>query len=172
TMVTPTDYATATAGGLADALAARQVSALELADAAIAAIEARDGAINAVVVRDFDRAREAAKAADAALAEGERRPLLGVPMTVKEAYKIAGRPNTWGFPDRKGFIAKEDALAIERLKAAGAVILGKTNVPMNLADWQSYNEIYGTTNNPWNNARTPGGSSGGSAAAVAAGYAA
>src|SRR5580692_7075062 len=92
----PLDYAKATAGGLAKALAARQVSALELFDAAVATIEAKDGAINAVVVRDFDRARDAAKAADAALARGESGPLLGVPMTVKESNHILGLPTTWG----------------------------------------------------------------------------
>src|SRR5580693_2700614 len=92
----PLDYATATTGALAKALAARQVSAVELFDEAVRAIEAKDGPINAVVVRDFDRAREQAKAADAALARGESRPLLGVPMTVKESHHIPGLPTTWG----------------------------------------------------------------------------
>src|SRR5947199_8373578 len=82
---------------LTEAPAARKVSAAELPAPAIARIEARDGAINAVVVRDFDRARAAAKEADAALARGERRPLLGLPMTVKESHNVAGLPNTWGF---------------------------------------------------------------------------
>jgi amidase len=91
-------------------------------------------------------------------------------MTVKESYNVAGLPTTWGFPAQKDFIPPQDALAISRVKQAGAVILGKTNVPMGLADWQSYNEIYGTTNNPFDLGRTPGGSSGGSSAAVAAGY--
>ena len=91
-------------------------------------------------------------------------------MTVKESYNVAGLPTTWGFPTAKDFRPKEDALSVARLKAAGAVILGKTNVPLSLADWQSYNDIYGTTNNPWDLTRTPGGSSGGSAAALAAGY--
>ena len=163
------DYATATAGGLAAALAARKVSAVELCDAAIARIEKLDGAINAVVVRDFARALEAAKAADASLARGERRPLLGVPMTVKESFNVAGLPTTWGSPAFKDWIAPADAVAVARLKGAGAVILGKTNVPPFLADWQSANPVYGRTNHPLDAARTPGGSSGGAAAALAAG---
>jgi amidase len=91
-------------------------------------------------------------------------------MTVKEAFNVAGLPTTWGISAFKGWQPTEDAVAVTRLKAAGAVILGKTNVPLDLADWQTYNEIYGTTNNPWDLRRTPGGSSGGPAAALAAGY--
>src|SRR5581483_5494218 len=159
-----------TAGELAGLLAKREISAVELFERAVARIEMHDKAVNAVVVRDFDRAREAARAADAALARGERAPLLGVPMTVKESYNVAGLPTTWGFPASKDFRPPEDALAITRVKAAGAVVLGKTNVPLSLADWQSYNEIYGITNNPYDLGRTPGGSSGGSSAALAAGY--
>lgn len=157
------------AGEIVKALASRKVGALELADAAIARIEARDKAINAVVVRDFDRARAAAKAADAALAKGERRPLLGLPMTVKESHEVDGLPSTWGSPAFTGWTAKKDAVAVARLKAAGAVILGKTNVPPFLADWQSNNPVYGRTKNPYGLDRSPGGSSGGSAAALAAG---
>src|SRR5438270_6111402 len=155
---------------LVEMLANREMSARELLDAAISRIEARDGKINAVVVRDFDRARTAADAADAALAKGQRRPLLGLPMTVKEQFNIAGLPTTWGDPKFKDWKAEVDALAVQRLKAAGAIILGKTNVPSNLRDWQSYNEVYGTTNNPWDLSRSPGGSSGGGAAALAAGF--
>jgi amidase len=162
-------YAGATAGGLAKALAAREVSALELCDQAIKTIEAKDGPINGVVVRDFQRARETARVADARLARGDREPLLGVPMTVKEAINVAGLPTTWGVHQFKGWTAPEDAVSIKRLRAAGAVILGKTNVPPWLGDWQASNSIYGRTNNPWDLTRTPGGSSGGSAAAVAAG---
>ena len=159
-----------TARELAAALAAKDVSSLELANAAIARIEALDGKLNAVVVRDFERARAAAKEADAALARGERRPLLGVPMTVKESFNIAGLPTTWGFPEAKGKLVAEDALLVSRLKAAGAIVLGKTNVPIRLSDFQSYNDVYGQTNNPWDVTRTPGGSSGGAAAALAAGF--
>ena len=163
------DTLDATATGLVEALAARRVSALELAEAAIARIEARDAPINAVVVRDFDRAREAAKAADAALSRGERRPLLGLPMTVKESHNVAGLPTTWGFEHARGWIAPTDSVGVSRLKAAGAVILGKTNVPVALADFQSVNPVYGRTRNPWDLTCTPGGSSGGGAAALAAG---
>ncbi len=159
-----------TATGQVAALAGRTLSSLELVDAAIARIEALDPKINAVVVRDFAAARAAARAADGALARGERRPLLGLPMTVKEQFNVAGLPTTWGDPDFKDWRPDADALAVARLKAAGAVILGKTNVPLRLADWQSYNAVYGTTNNPWDLTRTPGGSSGGSAAALAAGF--
>jgi amidase len=164
----PSPYATATE--MLRMLATRQVSSRELADAAITRIEALDPKINAVVVRDFDRARAAADAADAALGRGEQRPLLGLPMTVKEQYNVAGLPTTWGFKRFRDWRPDFDALPVQRLKAAGAVILGKTNVPEGLADWQSTNDIYGTTNNPWDLGRTPGGSSGGAAAALAAGF--
>ena len=126
--------------------------------------------LNALCVRDFERALGAARAADRRIAKGHAGPLSGVPMTVKESFNVAGLPTTWGFTQQKDFVPKEDALAVARVKAAGAVILGKTNVPVGLADWQSYNELYGTTNNPFDLGRTPGGSSGGSAAALAAGY--
>ena len=159
-----------TAIELSAALAAKQVSAVELAQDAISRIERHDASINAICVRDFERGLDAARAADAARARGETRPLLGIPLTVKESYNVAGLPTTWGFPAQKDFTPPEDALSISRAKAAGGVILGKTNVPVGLGDWQSYNEIYGTTNNPFDLGRTPGGSSGGSAAALAAGY--
>jgi len=155
---------------LTDALQARTVSASELLEHTIARIEALDRHLNAVVVRDFERAREAARAADVAITRGERRPLLGVPMTIKEAFNIAGLPTTWGFPQFKNFVPRQDAVIVSRAKSAGAVILGKTNVPLGLADFQSYNDVYGTTNNPWDTGRSPGGSSGGSAAALAAGF--
>ena len=90
-------------------------------------------------------------------------------MTIKESYDIAGLPSTWGVPQAANNVAQADAVVVERFKNAGALFLGQTNVPINLGDFQSYNEIYGTTNNPWDVTRTPGGSSGGSAAALAAG---
>lgn len=155
---------------LSAALTARKVSAVELTQDAIDRIERHDGKVNAICVRDFDRALSAARDADAALARGERKPLLGLPMTVKESYNIAGLPTTWGIPAQKDFIAKQDSLPVTRVKDAGTVIVGKTNVPLGLGDWQSYNDIYGTTNNPYDLGRTPGGSSGGSSAALAAGY--
>jgi amidase len=159
-----------TATDLSAALAAKKVSAVELAKDAIARIERHDAKINAICVRDFERALEAAREADAALGRGEKRALLGLPLTVKESYNIAGLPTTWGIPPQKNFVPGEDALSITRVKDAGGVILGKTNVPLGLGDWQSYNEIYGVTNNPYDLGRTPGGSSGGSSAALAAGY--
>ena len=159
-----------TAVELSAALAARKVSAVELAEDAIARIERHDARINAICVRDFERGLTAARVADAELARGVKKPLLGLPVTVKESYNIAGLPTTWGNPAQKDFRPAEDALPISRIKDAGGVILGKTNVPLGLGDWQSYNEIYGTTNNPFDLGHTPGGSSGGSSAALAAGY--
>ncbi|PJI39009.1 amidase [Ferrovibrio sp.] len=160
-----------TATELVAALRSRQVSSVELTEAAIAAIEAGDGVLNAVVVRDFDRARAAAKAADAALAKGsEKRALLGLPITVKESFNVAGLPTTWGIPNTQKIPVTQDAVTVARLKDAGAVVLGKTNVSYLLADWQSFNDVYGTSNNPWSAGHTPGGSSGGSAAALAAGF--
>ncbi|MFK8908518.1 amidase [Streptomyces sp. YS-3] len=159
-----------TAEQLTAALRAGEVSSAELTDEAIARIERDDKTINAICVPDFDRARAAARAADEARARGEDRPLLGVPVTVKESYNIAGLPTTWGMPAHRDYIPDEDAVQVSRLKAAGAVVLGKTNVPVGLQDVQSFNDLYGTTNNPWDRARTAGGSSGGSAAALAAGF--
>jgi len=155
---------------LAAALRAGAVTSVELTDEAIARIEREDDSINAICVPDFDRARAAARDADRVRARGEDRPLLGVPVTVKESYDMAGLPTTWGMPAQRGYVPVEDAVQVSRLKAAGAVILGKTNVPLMLRDIQSFNEIYGTTNNPWDHDRTSGGSSGGSAAALAAGF--
>jgi amidase len=164
------DWSYKTATQLSAALRARQVSAVELAQDAIARVEAHDGGINAVCVRDFERALAAARAADAALKAGGQGALLGLPITVKDSFNIAGLATTWGYPWLKDYVPAADALSVARVKAAGAVVLGKTNVPFGLGDWQSYNAIYGTTSNPWDLGRTPGGSSGGSAAALAAGY--
>jgi amidase len=151
----------------AAAVRAGAISPLEAVDAAIARIEAFDGPINAVVVRDFERARETAQALEGEAA-GDR-PLLGVPMTIKESFDVAGLPTTWGLAEHKDFIASQDAAVVKRLKRAGAVFLGKTNVPPLLSDWQSNNPNYGRTKNPHDHSRSPGGSSGGSAAALAAG---
>ncbi|MGP4099038.1 amidase [Nonomuraea sp. KM90] len=155
---------------LAAALRAGEVSSVELTDEAIARIERDDKVINAICVPDFDRARDAARGADQARARGEGRPLLGIPVTVKESYNIAGLPTTWGMPPHRDYMPAQDAVQVSRLKAAGAVVLGKTNVPLGLQDIQSFNDIYGTTVNPWDHGRTPGGSSGGSAAALASGF--
>jgi amidase len=163
------DVNTATAAATARAVRDGTISAREACDAAIARIERLDGPINAVVVRDFARARAAAKHVDATRTKDDRRPLLGVPMTVKESNDVAGLPSTWGMPVFKDLPVHEDGIAVARLKAAGAVILGKTNAPVALADWQAVNPIYGRTVNPHDHTRTPGGSSGGAAAALAAG---
>jgi amidase len=155
---------------LSDALFTGKLSASELLAHTIARIEALDGRFNAVVVRDFDRARDAAKQADAAIARGERRPLLGIPATLKEPFNVAGLPSTWGLSQFRDFVPKDDALVVSRLKQVGAIIIGKTNIPIGLRDFQSYNDIYGVTKNPWDVGRSPGGSSGGCAAALAAGF--
>jgi amidase len=152
------------------ALRAGAVTSVELTDEAIARIKRDDDVTNAICVPDFDRARAAATRADQARARGEDRPLLGVPVTVKESYNMAGLPTTWGIPAHRNHMPAEDAVQVSRLKAAGAVILGKTNVPLGLQDIQTFNEIYGTTTNPWDPSRTSGGSSGGSAAALASGF--
>ncbi|OXM45324.1 amidase [Amycolatopsis alba] len=159
-----------TAEEMAAALRAGEVTSVELTDEAIARIERDDKAINAICVPDFGRARAAARGADEARARGEDRPLLGIPVTVKESYNMVGLPTTWGMPQYRDHLPAEDAVQVSRLKDAGAVVLGKTNVPLGLQDIQSFNEIYGTTANPWDHERTSGGSSGGSAAALAAGF--
>ena len=151
-------------------LRSRRISAVEALEQAIGRIDARDGDLNAVVVRDFERARAAAVAADVALAKGDQRPLLGVPMTVKESFNVAGLPTTWGMPGVDATRSLHDSVTVSRLKASGAVIIGKTNVATYLGDWQSVNAVYGRTRNPWDLGRTPGGSSGGAAAALAAGF--
>ena len=150
------------------AIAAGALSPSEACEAAIARIEAQDGAINAVVVRDFARARAAAAALTTAGPQPSQR-LFGLPMTVKESFDVAGLPTSWGIADHAGNIATRDAVVVSRLKAAGAVILGKTNIPPFLADWQSDNPMYGRTVNPHDATRVPGGSSGGATAALASG---
>ncbi len=166
-----TDVAFLTALELAAKIRAGEISSTELTRHYINRIERYDGKINAVVVRIFDEALEQAAAADRALADGrDLGPLHGVPMTIKESYVIAGTPSTWGIEAFRNNVAAKDGLSVRRFKDAGAHFLGKTNVPTNLADFQSYNPIYGTTGNPWDTDRTPGGSSGGSAAALAAGF--
>ena len=161
------DLETASAHAVVAAIAAGHLSAREACDAAIARIERLDGAINAVVVRDFDRAREPRRrptrrcpAASGAAA--------GLPMTVKESFNVAGLPTTWGMPASRTSPPRR-RVVVAPAEGAGAVILGKTNVPLMLADWQSDNPIYGRTAIRGISTRSPGGSSGGSAAALAAG---
>ena len=150
------------------AIAGGAMTPSDACEAAIARIEALDGAINAVVIRDFERARAAAAALTKAGPQPGQR-LFGLPMTVKESFDVAGLPTTWGIADHAGNVATRDAVVVQRLKAAGAVILGKTNVPPLLADWQADNPIHGRTVNPHDATRSPGGSSGGAVAALASG---
>jgi len=155
---------------LAQMIRRRKVGCLELLDLYLDRVERFNPRINAIVAMDVEGARKRARAADRALARDTVwGPLHGVPMTVKESFDVAGLPTTWGFPEFKDNRPTTNALAVDRLLAAGVVLFGKTNVPISLADWQSYNAIYGTTGNPWDLDRSPGGSSGGSAAALAAG---
>lgn len=164
------DVAFASAGDLARRIRAREIGCVEILDAVLARVDRYDGEINAVVVRDDERARTRARAADAALTRGDAvGPLHGVPMTVKECFQLTGTPTTFGVTAYRDNTARKNAVAVDRLLHAGANVFGKTNVPPWLADGQSANEIYGRTNNPWALDRTPGGSSGGSAAALAAG---
>ena len=158
------------AAEIARSIRDRKLTAAEVLEHFLARVDRFNPKLNAIVWQDRDRARARAKAADAALARGEVwGPLHGVPMTIKESYNVAGSPTTWGDPSLKENVTATSALSVERLEKAGVVLFGKTNVPLMLADWQSYNAIYGTANNPWDTTRTPGGSSGGSAAALAAG---
>jgi amidase len=151
------------------ALAAGQLSSVELLDAYARQI-ARHEWVNAVVTSDFERAREKAAAADRARAEGRSLgPLHGLPITIKDDVEVAGMRSTYGAPATRDHIPDRDAEAVGRLRAAGAIVFGRTNLPEYAADGQSYNEVHGTTSNPWDASRTPGGSSGGSAAALAAG---
>jgi amidase len=157
-------------GALATAAAIRdgRLSVAEAVDAAIVRLEHLDANIDALAVPNFEAAYAAARALDAAGPRGDQ-PLFGVPMTIKESFDVAGLPTTFGHPQYRDMIAPRDAELVRRLKAAGAVIIGKTNVPVDLTDWQSFNPVYGRTSNPHDPARSPGGSSGGSAAAVASG---
>ena len=164
------DLTYSTATELLTRLRSGELSSAQLLEQQIQRVEHVDGQINAVVVRTFEAARQRAAAADAARARGEDwGPLHGLPMTVKESFDLPGTPTCWGFPDYKHNIAQQPAVAVQRLLDAGAVVFGKTNVPLALGDWQSFNPVYGTTNNPWDLTRTPGGSSGGASAALATG---
>ena len=164
------DLAFASAVELAAMIADRSVTASAVLESMLARVDRYNPALNAIVVDDRQRARQRAADADRAIAGGERwGPLHGVPITVKESFDVAGLPTTFGDPAFVGNVPSTSAAAVQRLHDAGAVLFGKTNVPLHLADWQSYNEVYGVTVNPWDAGRTPGGSSGGSAAALAAG---
>ncbi len=151
------------------ALATKHVSAVELLKAALARHAETHAALNAVVAADPERALERARALDDARVRGESLgPLAGLPMTIKDTFDVAGMAASSGLPHLRRRQV-EDAVAVAHARRAGAVIWGKTNVPVMAGDWQSANALYGATNNPWDPARTPGGSSGGAAAALAAG---
>ena len=163
--------ATASATELARALRAREVSSRELLEEFAGRVERLNGSVNAVVTLDLDRARAAADEADAALARGDAvGPLHGLPVTIKDAIETEGIRSTGGAVELKDHVPAHDAEVVARAKAAGAIVFGKTNVPRWSGDLQTYNDIFGTTNNPWDTARIPGGSSGGAATAVACGF--
>ena len=158
-----------TAGAMLQALRERRISSVELVEMHLVRIEKLDGPLNAMPVRTPERALEAAKQADAALARGETAPLLGLPMTLKESTQVAGLPQSAGMPPFKEHRPEDDGPIARSVFDAGACLLGKTNIPFALTDWQANSPVYGRTNNPWDPARTPGGSTGGGAAALATG---
>jgi amidase len=152
---------------LVRALRAKKIGALELLQLYIERIDRYDGELNALPLLDLEIARKRARAFDRK--RDRSAPLAGLPMTVKESFDLAGHPTTWGLEAYRATPVQHNALAVERLLRAGANVFGKSNVPTLLADWETTNPVYGKTVNPWNHARTPGGSSGGAAAALAAG---
>jgi amidase len=158
-----------TAEALLSDLKNKKISAYALIQQSIERIKALNPALNAIAVHDFEKALEQAKNADEQIQRGEWKPLLGLPITVKESFHTKDFPTTWGNPAFKDHMTEADGLSVQRLKAAGAIILGKSNVPFMLKDWQTNNPIYGLTKNPWNPDLTCGGSSGGSAVALASG---
>jgi amidase len=165
-----TDIAFRSATELLRALARRELSSVELLDLYLARAAELNPRINALVHVDAERARERARAADAARARGESWGALhGLPVTIKDSFEVAGMPCTSGAPELAKHVPARHADAVQRLVEAGALVFGKTNLPLYAGDFQSYNAVYGTTNNPWDVTRGPGGSSGGSAAALAAG---
>ena len=155
---------------MVDAFRAKNVSARELLEAHLSRFETYHSVLNAIVVSDVEGARQLADQADKAWAQGEDwGPLHGIPMTVKEAFDVKGMKTTIGLPWLRNNVASQDAVLVRQLKQAGANIWGKTNLPTSSYDWQTNNLVYGRTCNPWDPTCTPGGSSGGAAAAVAAG---
>jgi amidase len=164
------DLIYASAKELARAIRTKEVSSVEVVKAYLARIEAVNPKLNAVVQLTIDTALEQAREADAALAHGEvRGPLAGVPMTIKDSFDTAGVVTTYGTPGRAKYIPTEDATIVARLKAAGAILMGKTNTPEFTLSYETDNPVYGRTNNPYDLERMPGGSSGGAAAIIAAG---
>src|SRR5262245_13744047 len=155
---------------LAKALRAGELGSRELLEQHISRVERLNPRLNAVVAFDFERARRRADEADAARKRGTLLgPLHGLPMTIKDSLETEGLCTTCGVPELSKHVPARDAAPVARLRAAGAVVFGKTNTPTWTMDVQTYNPVYGATNNPWDTTRSPGGSSGGAAAAVAAG---
>ncbi|WP_296744291.1 amidase [Mesorhizobium sp.] len=155
---------------LSTAIAARKISAVDALEGHLAQIDSHNEAVNAVVILDRESARQAALQADAAVARGDALgPLHGVPFTLKDTHDTAGLKTTVGFPPFADHVARLDSPVVSRLRAAGGILIGKTNVPAMLGDWQSDNPLFGRTSNPWDLSRTAGGSSGGAAAALATG---
>jgi amidase len=170
-MTTPASLPFSSAIELLRRLESRELSSRELLDLYLSRIEAHDDELGIVVEQAADAARAAAAAVDDARASGAQLgPLAGLPMTIKDAFEVVGMTASCGLPDLADHRPEHDAVAVERLRRAGAVIFGKTNTPPGAADWQTYNTVHGLTSNPWNRERTVGGSSGGSAASVAAGF--
>ena len=168
--MTHTDPTLWSATEQAAAIRERRLGSAELLDLFAARIEQVDPTVNAVCTLDLERAREAAREADAATARGDvRGPLHGLPFTVKDAIATEGIRSTGGAEVMLDHVPVADAQAVASLKAAGAIVFGKTNLPEWSGDWQSFNTMFGTTVNPWSSALTPGGSSGGAAAAVSCG---
>ncbi len=164
------DLGLASATHLARSIADRDISAVELLDLYLARADELNGPVNAIVTFDVERARKSAEAADAQTASGEPLGALhGLPITIKDAITTEGIRSTGGATELADHVPEADAPVVERVKAAGAVVFGKTNLPRWSGDIQAYNPMFGTTNNPWDLERTPGGSSGGASAAVAAG---
>jgi len=156
---------------LTSAIQHGEITSSKLLNLYLERIKLYNGKINAVVAMDVDAARARATQADKALAQGQIwGPLHGLPMTVKDVYEVVGMPATSGDPRLKNHMPERNAIAVQRLIDAGAIVFGKTNTPFYAMDFQTFNEVYGTTNNPWDLTRTPGGSSGGAAAALAMGF--
>jgi len=159
------------AGDLLELLDSGELTSRELLEMYLARIERYNDSINAIIYLSVEEAREATDRADKARAAGERwGPLHGLPFTVKDVHHVAGWPTTYGDPSEANYRPETSATIINRLRKAGAIIFGKTNVPLHSADFQTFNKIHGSTRNPWDLARSPGGSSGGAAAALAAGF--
>ena len=153
-----------------EGLRRRRYSASELLEAVWARILVRNPRLNALAAYDHEAALRAAAGSDRRMARGEARPLEGLPLTIKDSFETADLATTCGASEFADFRPEADAVAVARLRAAGAIVLAKTNVPALTGDFQTYNSLFGVTSNPWDEARSPGGSSGGAAAAVASGF--